>query len=415
MTNTEEVKDNVELSAEVHDLESNGIGQKIEDPDDMNFGMDDIEDVVEEEIKALTIPHNHMVFSKGEILPFLSVANIHSKLGQDVYSRSLFFNREEGTKIAFVYNNNMVYVRQLVNTVLNEKQILNPYVVDLNSVSKIVAFAQGSVPFVEIETSLFVYMYGGNIFMETHNVEKKLYEAYKFKSQVNSTFEVNGEEFIARLKSLYILVANGTRAEERAVYFEKDNAFIYSGNVIGNFPGKFEHFTLQMVDIESIVWFFKNAKDLIRVNLYDSEIEFLYKNTHQMVLPRKKLELADDVKGMSIVVKDGVKVDAQVIYDIVNVLDHVPSNSGVVNLLSKEYGFNIVSPDRSGKSESAFPVQATQIGTGVSDSLRVSIKSLRTYMKAFKGLVSVGIKSGKLYVQSDSGNIVVSGNIINNS
>ena len=381
--------------------------------EDMNFSMDDIEETEEEEIKALTIEHNHMVFSKGESAPFISLAGIHSKLGQDVYSRSIYFNRIAPSKIDFVYNNNMIYAKQVINTPMNQKQILNPYVVDLSSVAKIVSFACGSVPFVEIENNLFVYLYGGNIFMETHNVDKKIYADYVFGSEKLATFEVNAEEFVSKLKSLYILISGGTRAEERAVYFEKDKAYIYSGNVTGNFPGTFEKFTMQMVDLESVIVFFKNAKDKMVVNIYEKEIEFLYGDTHQMVLPKKKLELSDDIKELSIEVKDGIEVDAQVIYDIVNVLDGVPSNSGIANLHSKDYGIDIVSPDRSGKSESSFPVQATPIGEGVSDSLRVSVRSLKIYMKAFKGLVSLGIKGGKLFVQSNTGNIVVSGNVIN--
>ena len=375
----------------------------------VDFSTQDImsQDTVED-VQTFSIDENHMIFSKKEYAPFIRVANQLMKLGNDVYSKSFYMKRLDQSHITLVYNNGMSYIRSVINTVVTDKQILGHYVVGLPTMTKLSTFGSSQIPIIEEDNQLYAFIYGGKVPLETHNVAVKLYEQHSIKSKLVSENDLNGELFIDMLKAAVVLATSGSRAEERACYIDEDAAYVYSGIIVAKFEGKFEPMVLQLTDLAAIVSYFGDVKDLIKVKVYEKEISFIVLE-NILVLPRKKLVLDPVLKDSAMEITDGVSVETSALFDIVNLLDYMPSNSGVCNILQRDFGFTISSPQKSGSVKSDFDIQAAPIGKGITGSVRISLKALKVYLRAFSGMITVGVKGNKLIIRGTVGSLVVSG------
>jgi hypothetical protein len=307
----------------------------------------------------------------------------------------------------------MVYAAAVIPTNVSNNQILKDFIIDLGTISKLITFSTSNMPLIEKENKLFVCMFGGEAVIETHNVSDKPYKDKPVinPSQIEEELDLEGEYFIELLESLRILAQSGTRAEERAVYFDGEFAYVYSGIVVGRFPVKFVDVALQLSDVDSILCLFKGVSK-IKVQVTETTVIFSAEN-RRLHLNKRKLKLADEIKDTNIDITSGVRVDSKAIFDVVNVLDYMPSNSGIINLISKDYGFDIISPQRNGENNSTFPIQSTLIGSGFTSSVRLSLKEVKTYMRSFKGIITLGVRGEKLFISGDIGAVSVSGDVVN--
>jgi hypothetical protein len=410
----EETKEAPEVFDSTQEVVDDFVPSNNDDQESEGFGAFDLESISgteEEEVETFSIDENHMIFAKKEYAPFIRVCNEHAKLGNDVYSKSFYIERVDNSHIDLIYNNGLTYIKHRINTIITDKQILDTYVVDLNTMAKLLTFGANQIPILEVDKQLSAFIYGGRIPIETHNVTKKSYVDYKIQSKELSKVSVNGENLVHMLNSAAILAASGSRAEERAIYLDEGAAYVYSGSVVGKFEGKFTDICLQMTDINSVILFFADVKDNVDITIYESEVKFSFMD-RTLVLPKKKLVLEDTIKESVVEITNGVSVDSKAVYDILNVLDHMPQNSGIINILHKDFGFTISSPQRAGSYKSNFDIQASIIGKGITGSLRLSLKALKTYVRAFPGTVSIGVKSNRLFIKSEKGSLVVTGNAI---
>ena len=156
-----------------------------------------------------------------------------------------------------------------------------------------------------------------------------------------------------------VLSKTGTRATERAVYFDDNCAYIYSGAVVGQFEGKFTNMVLQNNDIELILKFFSLSKGDIEVEVCENYV-VLRTGKDYLMLQRKTLELPQTAK-LPIKTNFGVKIDAKTLWEIVKILESIPTNSGVVDFSLTGSGLDIVAPSRLEGKTSRFSILGEEL------------------------------------------------------
>lgn len=377
-------------------------------PIDFNQELSNIQESEMDDLPQLNLKDPHVLVPKTGISSFLALASIQSKLGSDSYSKSIKIRRKDSSTLELKYYNGMSYAEQDLKINANDNPIQREYVVALNSLNKVLSFGSAQVPIIEKEDNLYAYLYGGQVYIEHQEVSLSYYDEFRMEGEIESEHELDAEVFLATVRDLTPLITASARSEERAIYFAKDAAYVYSGVVVGAFAGNFTDVTLQLVDTDSVLQMFKGYSGTIKLIKYPNYLVFSTKD-RKLCMPRKTLKLDDALKVQIREPKEGVNVNAVALYDILNVLSNLPQNSGVVSLIKTENGLTVESPQRSGEESSTFPLQATQIGDGIKGNLKVPVRSIKDYLRAFKNSVILNIVDNKLTIYGDNRILEISG------
>lgn len=370
--------------------------------------LDDILETKDEEIQEFNLDRDNIIVEKKVLNGFFRFVNNHYKAGNDVYTRAVFLLRKEIDVLELTYNNDLIYGHKTIKLTNYDNPLLGEYIVDADSLIKVIAQSSSQTVLVSDENKvLYGYLYGGDLFLQTQKVSTKFYNTPDLGKRRTKTI-VDTESFINVLQSLLILSETATRAEERAVYFENEEAFVYSGAVFGKFNIKSTSMTLQNFDIHSLVAFFGNSVGELIIEIYEKHIKFKNEDGFLIFL-KKKMSLSDDVKVNGGEIEDGIRVDPKMIRDIAKVLYASPTNSGIATLKKTEYGIDLVSITRNGEHSSNFPIYASIQGKGLSkESVNIPLKMLIKYLEVFSDSVLLNMKD-KLYIKGETGYLVVSG------
>lgn len=352
------------------------------------------------------IPFPNVRFTKKFADEFCRLCEIAQSFGNDVYTKSFLLSRRGSDVIDLVYSNTVVYAHREVPIDPSENQLSGDFVIDFRSFDRVFTLPGPNMLMFNDEGTLYSRVFGGDVFIPVLNVIKDPYEQPQAGKSV-SAFKIEGEKLVELLKSLLVLSKTGTRATERAVYFDEACAYIYSGAVVGQFEGKFTEMVLQNSDIELVIRFFSQCKNEVEIEVCENYVVFRTGRDYLM-LQRKTLELPQTAK-VPIKTSFGVKIDAKTLREIVKILESIPSNSGVVDFRLVPDGLEVVAPSRHEGKTSKFTILGEEVGSGNEKSIRVSLKLLKNYIAAFSGEVIFSFSAGKITIVGELGSVLITG------
>ena len=345
-------------------------------------------------------------FTKKFAIEFLRLCDLAQSFGNDVYTKSFLLSRRGYDVIDLVYANSVVYAHKEVPIEPSESQLSGDFVIDFRSFAKVFLLPGPNMLLFSEDNTLYSRVFGGNVFIPVMNVIKDPYEQPD-AGKLLSSFVIEGEKLITLFRSFLVLSKTGTRATERAVYFDDNCAYIYSGAVVGQFEGKFTNMVLQNNDIELILKFFSLSKGDIEVEVCENYV-VLRTGKDYLMLQRKTLELPQTAK-LPIKTNFGVKIDAKTLWEIVKILESIPTNSGVVDFSLTGSGLDIVAPSRLEGKTSRFSILGEEVGSGNDKQIRVSLKLLKNYIAAFSGEILFSFAGGKVIIVGELGSVLIMG------
>lgn len=378
----------------------------------MNLGFDDFDNIDAIMSESATEPMSMDVgfpsvkFTKKFVSEFARMCEEAQKFGNDVYTKSFLLSRSGADTVELTYSNSIVYAYREVPIDPTENQLSGDFVIDFRSFAKVFTLPGPSMLLFNEEGTLYTRVFGGDVFLPVMNVVKDPYKIPDAGQQISS-FTIEAPHFVELLKRMLILSKTGTRATERAVYFDNKNAYIYSGAVVGQFGGEFTDLVLQNNDIELIIRFFSLTKGEIEVEVCEKYVIFRTGRDFLMV-QKKTLELPQAAKN-PVKVDYGLRLDSKILKEIIKILEAIPTNSGVVDFRVADDGLEIEAPSRIEGKISKFSILGDVVGTGMDKHIRVSLKLLKNYMNAFDNEILFSFVGGRITIVGEQGAIMIVG------
>lgn len=373
-------------------------------------------DVVDEKsldtFKEFVRGNNYIVFKKRDVAHFLDLVSYHSKLGFDTYTMSFKMDMTEAAenKCSLVYNNGSVLAISTVGAIING--VPSSYIISVDTMLKIYNASSGYIMLYEEEGNIYGYVFGGKVYIETFKVEtdicSKEYLVEQMAVPVVSSSEVD-PLFINTLRTLYDIVRTGSRIEEKAIYFEGEDTYIYAGMVMGKFKGVGISLTLQDVDISTVARYFFDVDGKITISDHDLFLKITYKN-REVYLAKRGLKLSEDMRYTGIESKDGVQVQIGEVQKITNFLLNMSNNTGVLNLQTSPKGLVLSCQQKALDYLSTFYVDGVVHGNGIGTA-KIPLDVLKTFTRIFGGNVLLRTDRNKTYISGDIGSIVIFGNL----
>lgn len=356
-----------------------------------------------------------VVFDKADIAHFIDLVGYHSRLGYDTYTLSFKIDTSKvsaESKVGLVYNNGNVLAMSDVPVVASEGDVVKSCIVSIDTMLKIFSASRGYVFLYEDDGNLYGYVFGGKVYLETFRVEKDIcareYLADQLSVKAVGLSRVDSG-FISMLKVLYEIVKGGSRIEEKAIYFEPDSTYIYSGIAVGKFPGFGISLTLQDLDISTVSKFFFDIKGDLVIEDHGIFVKYSY-GSRSVYLARRGLVLSDDMKYVDTKVEDGVLVDVRQVQTIVGFLINMANNNGMLNIQPSPGGISLVCYQKALDYNSAFRVSGSVVGNSISE-VRVPLGVLKTFIRIFGGSVSLTTVGNRIYLRGSEGKVAIFGNL----
>ena len=388
---------------------------------EVGIGTISVEDVVEvkdekevTKFKEFCDGRNYLILDKRSIAHFINLVGYHTRLGYDVYSSSFKMdveNFELENKLRLVYNNGTILAMSEID-VKESTGKFNSYILSIDNIIRIYTASQGYIFLYEDEGSMYGYVLGGKVFLETYKVEKDICSKDYLMEQLNSDEAEKvsiSEEFVNVMKNLYEIVHTGTRLEERALYFVNEYTYIYSGIVLGRFKGVGITMTLQDVDVSTLTRFFFDTDSTIIMQDFGKYVKYS-NNGRSVYIGRRGLKLSEDMRYSSFETKNKVTVNPEKIKTIVAFLLGIGNNSGVLTVKKDDAGIKLTCSQKVEEYYSSFIVPGHVQGDSISE-VKIPLDILRNFLKVFKSDVVLKTSGSRLYVEGELGEIVILGNM----
>lgn len=358
----------------------------------------------------------YIVFDKKDIAHFIDLIGYHSRLGYDHYTLSFKLDTsdlEKEGKVTVVYNNGNVFATSEI--AVQHSGVMTSQIISVDTLLRVFSASTGYLfLYEEINDAkdIYGYIFGGKVYLETVRVDTDICTKEYLTSQLGSTAvrtDSVSSAFIGTLKLLYDIIRTGSRIEEKAIYFKEDYTYIYSGVVLGQFPGLGIDMTLQDIDISTLAKFFFDSTDPIEISTHDIFMKYTC-GGRSVYLAKRNLELSNDMKYVGLVSKSSVTVDVNSVIKIVSFLLGLPNNSGVLNIGPSEKGLLLTCFQKALENSSDFKIQGITTGDGISD-VKMQLDVLKTFLRIFKEQVTLRTSENKLYISGREGDIVIFGNL----
>jgi hypothetical protein len=355
----------------------------------------------------------YIVFDKKDVAHFIDLIGYHSRLGYDHYTLSFKLDTtelEKTGKVNLVYNNGSVF--GMSEVAVQYSGIVTPQIISVDTLLRVFSASTGYLCLFEEETDMYGYVFGGKVYLETVRVETdictKEYLTEQLSTAAQSTTQVS-PVFISTLRMLYDIIKTGSRIEEKAIYFKDDSTYIYSGVVLGEFKGVGCDLTLQDIDISTLARFFFDVNEIITITDHDIFMKYT-SGGRSVYLAKRGLELSDDMRYQGLKSKSGVSVDVNEIMTIVSFLLGLPNNAGSINITPADGGLVLTCFQKAIENSSNFKLKGIVSGDGI-EEVKMQLDVLKTFLRVFKGQVTLKTNGNKLYVSGDEGEIVIFGNL----
>lgn len=412
MTNKEQTFDFENESTDNKDV----VNVSTEQTEDLQITTE-VETVDENEVikfRTFCEGKNYIIIDKKSVSHFLNLVSYHAHLGYDIYSSSFKMDVEslkEKNKVNLVYNNGNVLAMSEIE-VKEKSGDWSSFIISIDNMMKVFTASQGYLLLYEEDKSIYGYVFGGKVFIETYAVDKDICSKDHLIKQLSAKADNKKEvskDFVEVMRNLFELVHTGTRSEERALYFIDDNAYIYSGIVLGRFKGIGMNLTLQDVDVSTLVRFFFDVESNIEIEDFGVYMRYSY-NGRSIYIGRRGLKLSDDMKYQSAQTESGVTVDSGRVKTIVNFLIGMGNNNGILDIDSDEKGVSLVCNQKVEEYFSSFTIDGKILGDGIK-YVKIPLDILKNFLKVFKNEVRFQTVGNKLYIVGEFGEIVIFGNI----
>ena len=418
-----------------------GDGSGVDERGDTSGNVLDVDSVLSSDTAVdscasnFAIEGSHVVVQKRDFAGFFKVAGILRRLGSDVYSRSFYLDVVEsggGLRLRLVYHNAFCFV-EMVGELLGSANVLkDSYVVDIATAVRVLSLGATPIPFEVCKGShkegLVAHVLSGTVPVDTHKVSFKPYEGVDLGGGFDGEYVIPCGGFLSMLETVSVLASTGTLSDERAVYIDESCAYVYSGVVTSKIEGDFAPLVLQLLDMSILIAFFAEYRSSsLVVRVYAKYVEFALgeldgKREVRVVLPRRALSLDSSVKKVDRV-DDGVVLNITDISNILDLLENLPANSGILEIrpvvgevVTGVSGVSLISRQLSGERDSSFELLGSVRGSGVETSVRVSVQVLRLVLKGMRGKVSsevlIGTDTAKLYLKTPDMLVVLSGMVV---
>lgn len=375
---------------------------------------DEVSDSEFEAFKEYVGEKPYIVFKKKDLLHMISLMGYHERMGFDIYTTSFKLDMSdlETNKAHLVYNNKLTLAKSSID-VIHKQGVFKSCVASVNTLTKIFKNSETQVFLFEDGSAIYGYLYGGKVFIETASVAEDIYSKEALIDMIDTKEKAHCDvepEFIQTLEAINALVRQGSRVEERAVYLEGGHMYIYAGALFGRFKGIKMNTVLQYMDMCSISLFLSDITEDFTIYEYERMYKFAY-NGRSLYISRKEMKLGDDMKYTDTAVEAGVSVMSDEFKRVVNFLNNMQNNTGMTSLEPKDYGFDLVSFQKTMDYNSRFPMHCDvdKKKGGISE-IRVPLDVLKLFIKIFEGEITLKTDINKLYVISKKGRITIYGN-----
>lgn len=354
----------------------------------------------------------YLAFEKKDIAHFIDLVGYHSRLNYDVYTLSFKIDSSDvGTgRVSLVYNNGNVLA--ISDVKVKNSGSFTSHIVSVDTLLRVFSASRGYLFIFEEDSNLYAYVLGGKVYLETFKVETDICSKEFLVDQISavpSTVEKVGPKFVETLKQLYDIVRTGSRADEKAIYFKGNKTYIYSGVVLGEFPGFGLDLTVQDFDISTLIRYFFDTTGQVSIENHGIFMKFS-SESRCVYLARRSMELSDDMKYSGYDSKDSAVVDVNSITSVVSFLIGLPNNTGILNITPCKDGVSLTCFQKALDNNSSFKARGIVTGDGISE-VHLQLDTLKTFLKVFRGQVTLKTKDNRLYVSGPEGEIVIFGNL----
>ena len=374
-------------------------------------------DVETDKFKKFVGDNPYIVFDKAGLSHFIELMMYHIRLGYDSYTTSFKVDTsqlEETGKVSLVYNNgNILAMSDVEVEYSGESGVVSSQIIDVKSFARMYSASIGRVFLYQDESDLYSFVFGGRAYVQTIVVEKDICSREHLVGQLSSKAKSEhmvDESFIHSLRKLYDVVRTGTRADEKAIYFKKDYTYIYSGIVMGRFPGHGLDLTVQDLDISSLARMFFDINGQLSIEDHDLFMRYSW-GDRVIYLGKRSLELADDMAFKPYDTPNYATVNIDRFKNIVDFLISMPENEETLVVEPFERGVQLVSYQKQSETTSVFKLPGTIGGSGV-EKVHLQLGVLKTFLALFGTQVILKNNDNKLYFEEKGvGEIIVYGNI----
>lgn len=361
-------------------------------------GLDDDPELAGMDLSAFgnvddTIDKPHLKISTKVFKEVLKVAKtICAAGGRDVISKALCL-RSEGDKVVCSMTDFDVYLQVKVERLNMENILDEAVVVPTDILIKLIkAVPVNTIIFKDGDT-LKIRLYGGDIALETYNVDVSKFD---FKDPVHKVSSVASKELYSTMKDFTPIVTAAVAPTERRIVCEPNKAYAFYMWGIMCSEKTYADMDLKVKDIGVLKTLTVNLDEDLDVSRTDEGVKVVRQViTGQnfsyafLVSDSKVSETLKEGIG-SVVTKDGVYVDFIQLYKIVEVASELPYAIGKVGFNYVDDGIGLTVKTKKG-GDSPFVLNGSKVGntTPLSEELVVSAKLLRTFLRSFATQSSV--------------------------
>ena len=357
-------------------------------------------------IKSVSVKPEGVEFVEFDVPSFLFSAKmfVERKTSvSDVLSRAVLVQFDRSNKGVTMHSSDgLMFMQSSFSYQSISDNFPEEIVLDVETLYNIIKLRQKKVYLVFVDKDIYVDFFGGRVFVPVYNIKS---EILLFKRNEGVNFrEVQSENLLSLFTICDLYMSTINVPDLSFVEIRSDCAYLANGYSVLRVGGRYVDFKLRKVDlhmVSSVVQ--QSMRSNLGIGVHASSIVFDSESA-KLSMPLVSFPFSEEyVKSVSILPEKFYRVDYNMLYTIIALLEKTYQSSGVVSIISKNNVLFVESLTRSGKKsymrlvDSSEPISAFR--------LILNVKNLLSVLRVFRGssTVNVGFIGSSLYVFTQEG------------
>lgn len=367
-----------------------------------------------EDMKPPELPH--IKFDAKELASRLKIFAPMDKSLTDILSRALLFRLTEAGKLEVVMSDGMFKAVAVVPYEAMSEEFYKAFVVDYDSLMKIISHTGSTCYIVRDEDSLYIDFYGGRVHLPTFNLDHNLIDGrveVKFNQEGNPFVDVPAEQLLQASTVTRDFLTSCQIPNMFYMFIEPDAIILSTGFTVMRIKlGLGFTCTLRKTDISYLISICQMALTENLRYASDGRNAVFNSESTRLVIPTVKEQFPASYKTHldSVDTTTYYAVEFKKLYLLLSILSKVYRASGVVKLKT-EGGIMTLEAESQDGRVSEVVLSRSKVGDMPDIEILFSVNSMLSVLKSLRGFdsLNLAIKGSSLCLFNDILSLVVMG------
>jgi len=275
-------------------------------------------------------------------------------------------------------------------------------VVDLGAVYEVAKGSNRYTYLINDDGKLYSDFFGGRVFIPTYGMDEKIFSPGD-KGEEKDAKVINVDQWLRAIAALEPTLKDSTVPDLAFIFMDKDGAYSSNGSIVTKVEGDFFKINLRAKDLP-IIKMILNAVGKAVCTLTEYENYYEISSEHfKYTFPKSESSLSQQYKDSIQPVKGYFTLETHQVLNMLEILLHMPEDSGTIQLDFQETEVKAYTNTRKG-DRSHMSVSQSKDGDPVIRDLQMSLKTFFVALSSFKDTqaVAIGLSEDRMQLFSDA-------------